>query len=510
MTQAGNTEATAPRPRRRLRWYLGWTTIIVLLALGTAYTVWRVRAQRALDAELAILLAAGEPITIDGLKSSPVPDAENAALPLQAAAQMIDAKSPLLEAYRKAEVEWPLTSDELELLRRIVRSESRAVALVGQARARAKVDWKMQPVSPAFLMLMPNLGPQRELANGLGRAADEALARGDDTATFAYICEIYSVAHATGAQPGNIGLLVSLGMGALADARLQRLLPYMQIGTSSDGGRHPIAPAEVRDLIMQLLDDIPLRRQMLHALRTERIGTIDNGQSLMDGNVPGLGNGMPLFQMGVSRAAARPIFLNDLTMLVRESRRVMKVISDSEDFPAYRRHEQPLDRDKVDRLRHPLIAAIGGSANRIIEQYFQRWAERRLTATALAIRWYACEHDGRLPEKLEDLVPTYLPAVPIDVMTSGEPLKYDALGPKPCVYSVGLNRRDDGGASRSRSRRPGNRNDRDAGDLVVYLTPQPREEQNEDARRIVAEALEADDAMRGGATRPAVEQAVEE
>jgi hypothetical protein len=47
---------------------------------------------------------------------------------------------------------------------------------------------------------------------------------------------------------------------------------------------------------------------------------------------------------------------------------------------------------------------------------------------------------------LNDLVPRYLPAIPIDPLDpDGDPLRYRLNGDKCVVYSVGPNRVDDGG-----------------------------------------------------------------
>jgi hypothetical protein len=61
----------------------------------------------------------------------------------------------------------------------------------------------------------------------------------------------------------------------------------------------------------------------------------------------------------------------------------------------------------------------------------------------LAIRLYRGKQ-GRLPEALSDLVPDYLPSVPIDPY-SGQPLVYRPQGESFLLYSVGQDRRDDGG-----------------------------------------------------------------
>jgi len=73
---------------------------------------------------------------------------------------------------------------------------------------------------------------------------------------------------------------------------------------------------------------------------------------------------------------------------------------------------------------------------------------RRLTFTAIALERYRLRH-GRPPNDLAALVPDFLPAVPIDLM-SGRPLAYLlTAGGASTLYSVGEDGRDDGGDSTS-------------------------------------------------------------
>jgi hypothetical protein len=67
-----------------------------------------------------------------------------------------------------------------------------------------------------------------------------------------------------------------------------------------------------------------------------------------------------------------------------------------------------------------------------------------LAVTALAVERYRRDHNGEPPASLNDLVPRYLDAVPIDPR-SGEPLRYINRADRFIVYSIGANRVDDGG-----------------------------------------------------------------
>ncbi len=72
-------------------------------------------------------------------------------------------------------------------------------------------------------------------------------------------------------------------------------------------------------------------------------------------------------------------------------------------------------------------------------------AIRRMAALAVAIRVYQQDHDGQSPETLDQLVPGNIEALPVDPMT-GEAFGYLPAAEPPRVYSVGLDRIDNGGA----------------------------------------------------------------
>ena len=66
------------------------------------------------------------------------------------------------------------------------------------------------------------------------------------------------------------------------------------------------------------------------------------------------------------------------------------------------------------------------------------------TTVACALERYR-RANGRLPEKLDTLVPQFLAAIPHD-MVDGQPLRYRLDGTDGFVlYSIGWNRKDDGG-----------------------------------------------------------------
>jgi hypothetical protein len=72
-------------------------------------------------------------------------------------------------------------------------------------------------------------------------------------------------------------------------------------------------------------------------------------------------------------------------------------------------------------------------------------AQLLLSECALGIERYRLANHDQLPATLQDLVPAYLPAVPVDPF-DGKPLRYNRLPKGYLIYSVGKDCVDNGGA----------------------------------------------------------------
>lgn len=100
--------------------------------------------------------------------------------------------------------------------------------------------------------------------------------------------------------------------------------------------------------------------------------------------------------------------------------------------PAYYRRYQPL---------FVMLPAVGHAAM-MAESATQR---RDAALTAIALELFRRRH-GAYPAQLEELVPNFLPTVPIDRF-DGRPLRYRLTDDGPLLYSVGADHIDDGGTA---------------------------------------------------------------
>ena len=93
-----------------------------------------------------------------------------------------------------------------------------------------------------------------------------------------------------------------------------------------------------------------------------------------------------------------------------------------------------------------LLSKFMPAFSRVVTINIRSIAQLRTARVGLAIQRYRLA-TGNLPDTLEGLVPIYIDAVPKDPF-DGRPLRYEKLETGFVVYSVGEDRRDDGGTER--------------------------------------------------------------
>lgn len=107
---------------------------------------------------------------------------------------------------------------------------------------------------------------------------------------------------------------------------------------------------------------------------------------------------------------------------------------------------QPRTSELDQYIRESILAKLLLPAGNYLFVAMDREAERdRVLLAVFALELFSREH-GHYPEKLEELVPDFLPAVPEDTHAPPKtPLRYRRDGDGALIYSVGENGTDDGG-----------------------------------------------------------------
>ncbi len=119
-------------------------------------------------------------------------------------------------------------------------------------------------------------------------------------------------------------------------------------------------------------------------------------------------------------------------------------------MPLWERDERGVDseiellmRSPLQRLRYWPLAVLMPALDRVnLQEEFAK-QQRDATLVAVALELYRRRH-GAWPVTLDELTPHLLPKVPPD-RYDGQPLKYRLVDRQPLLYSVGVDRNDDGG-----------------------------------------------------------------
>ncbi|MCS7303649.1 MAG: hypothetical protein NZ602_00895 [Thermoguttaceae bacterium] len=123
-------------------------------------------------------------------------------------------------------------------------------------------------------------------------------------------------------------------------------------------------------------------------------------------------------------------------------------------------------RQKVsEQLGHVLIALLVPAIRHVYVAEDRAAMQRQLTICSFALAAYQAEQ-GRYPKQLEELVPRYLAAVPMDAFAPQKPLIYRRTEEGVILYSVGPNGKDDGGRSLDC---PASEDQREGDDLVLRM-----------------------------------------
>jgi hypothetical protein len=112
------------------------------------------------------------------------------------------------------------------------------------------------------------------------------------------------------------------------------------------------------------------------------------------------------------------------------------------DWAGYHQRLDQMHASLLESIRYALVLVIAPLERtpRTAECYL---GHRDGVLVGLALEAYRRQH-GEYPKSLDELTPLLLPAVPADRIT-GEPVRYRTVDGQPLVYSVGVDRKDDGG-----------------------------------------------------------------
>jgi hypothetical protein len=384
-----------------------------------------------------------------------LPDSANAAVVYQEAFEYLAPPEPVPPLWRdKAPGAWrqydrSAFDPKDKEFREFLRTQQRGLALVRKAAAMPACTFE-HDYSLGISMALPEL---KRLPHAATLLACDALVKaedGDARGALEDVAAIYGVAgHVS--DPLLVAVAVAIGIDKTGTKALEDVLS-LTAAAPVDPGRLVLPP------------EASYRRSVRRAMATEEVifglttfaAVAERDPDLLaaareawmtDAGVIGLGS--PIY---------RVFFLQDDLAAYRRVMHEMQQLAVKPYYEA-RQDWQKLDESWKGNRRGVLTALLAPATQNVVTAASEADAERLLARTALALAAFKAK-TGAYPDKLDALVPDFLPRVPLDPF-SGRPLRLKRDGAGLVVYSVGRDLKDDGG----RAAEPGATD----GDLVFRL-----------------------------------------
>jgi len=240
------------------------------------------------------------------------------------------------------------------------------------------------------------------------------------------IAAMFAAARSLEQEPLTVSQLVRMALGGVARRRLTWLLSALRL----DEDQLAQMDAELSDCDY----DGPLHRACL-VQRAIGIQTFADPTAL--------GPEAPASRLGLMRLGDEVVYLqamDEIIAAMRKSGIDRKAAVEQADLRLKQVARAPLSR-----LQCPLTLLLVGAFDWVPDAASRHEAECKATLLAVAIERYQ-RGEGRLPQNLDEIVPKYLAALPIDPFSRAS-LRYRVDPAEYFVYSVGSNGVDDGGVS---------------------------------------------------------------
>ncbi|MBI4618362.1 MAG: hypothetical protein HY720_32490 [Planctomycetes bacterium] len=423
------------KPRRLLRFGCMIALCFALIPIAVNLMV-SFLAREEFRRELELARKAGMPRSLSGIAPPTIPDEENAAkiyaIAFPQVVAPVGTEDLALEAFYTMKVDLEKERAGLEVLRGYVEKNRSALDRLHEGARLPGCRFDLQ-YADGFSMAMPHLSSIRGAAKLMRLEARLLLADGKNAEALRAIRDLYVLSDATREEPVLISLLVRVSMHGMAADALRRTL------------QEPVRDAEAVASLAEALERGRDDDHFSRALRGEQCFGVDTmervrreGWSQVSGAV-----GLPQ-QMGwVYRFFGWALY-NDMTYYLRTMSKY-SALSDQpywQSRPAEAKLEQEVQAAPQWYLMSRMIMPSLASARRAWTKHLAKRDGARL---AVAIARYRLSH-GSYPEKLEQLVPAFLPELPVDPFT-GSPFAWRVDGDSARVYSLGPLGFDNGGGT---------------------------------------------------------------
>lgn len=405
-----NRKPTTPKPsfwrKQSTRAIAALLAFLLVLRL-----LWGWWVARQLQSQLAELRQRGQPTDVADLVFPSLPDEDNA-WALQSQASL--ALAPGVDPPRASILEYPdyppYPTEWMKLAEASEKANTHAFALLRKARQLKEVQFHQRITSPIILVALPYLNLAKMAANTLADGAAYAHVTDNDYEAIERSLDLLHLARSLYHDEFMVSQLVAMAVDSVACNQIQSMAPGLRLDSSAT--TRPATHDKVRQLIEQLLDENAVAQGLQRSLRIEQLISID----------------YPRF-MSQHTWVIRPLAHREA---IRSTRYMASVI-DATSCTTWPQAKKTLDQIPFDRSSGPncgSIAALVSPADGVprfsrwfntgglavsacLERHFRALAERRATAISLACQLY--RHDyRRWPDRLDQLVPNYLYALPPD------------------------------------------------------------------------------------------------
>ena len=460
-------ESPAFRAAARRRWWLLATLIVIaplvlVVTAVLALVVWLFAqhgaATRQVKAEVDRIHAAGEPITpadLHALEIVPPGKQDITRLWLTALnsfdEQKFNTDAKPLAIVGEGDANALSAADVPAAEQFLAQYDATVQATLVAARAEGECRFVVE-YEKGFSALLPNAQKMRTLARILKLRGRVAAAKGDAEGAVESVEANFAAVQAMAHQMLLIEHLVRVAIAGVALAEVEQLLSELEL-TDEQLAR---LDARVKGLAVE-----PLLTNALMGERSVGYHMFHHMEqfSMLQGDIaaaPNPGDGV------LSRPADCAMYLGFLREMITASREPFPTALDGMQKAENRLKHLAGTQNPIERYNNMITLLILPAVGKSFEATGRTAAKRDLTRCAIAAERFRIAH-GRLPQKLDELVPQFLPAVPTDPF-DGQPLRLKANEEELVFYSVGANRKDDGGVENEERSEP---------DLTVQLKVRP-------------------------------------
>ncbi|MFW6133786.1 MAG: hypothetical protein ACOC8F_07800 [Planctomycetota bacterium] len=414
------------------------------------------------------------------------PDAAEAFEELEQLPEPPETAADIVEKRRQQTMEGPWTAEQYPILADWLAANAGALdRIVTASKLPRFYKPKVSTTEPPTIVntLLPSYGTLRNAARALTNRAMLRWAEGDRRGAWADLMAVRRLGRRLGQDSTLIGNLVGLALEALGNDAMQRLVI---------GGAIPAADVEYMLSQVKTLKPLPDIRQ---GVANERFLMLDTVMMLARGGT--VSDMIAMSAAGGSDLASPsggPRMKLDYDLMLRRFNEMWdwylnceRIEDPQERAEALERFDEWLIQTKLQFPGEPLptAGAIIGSVLSVkrrtevvadllisilmpsLDRAQVLWrranADGAVTLGATALAAYRAEQDA-WPAELAALTPEYLEAVPRDPFTD-EPLVYKRTDDGYVLYSLGSNRKDDGGVD-----------EYDTGDIALRVPPADEDE----------------------------------